>query len=112
MDSRFPKVLVGFCFSAVLAAAGLPVQANQYYTRGPKSLQSHQTSHRFTYANPFYQPRSTPKRLECKPNGQARCLTPKKQKLQLYTRQNTAMRRTKVHPYLRKIYKPKIYRTH
>lgn len=79
-----------------------------YYQRGSRVQNPHSVN-RFLYTNPQYKPRKPKPVRVCKQNGRALCLTPKKQKNQ-YTRPPNGVPIVKVHPYLQKVFKPKIVR--
>jgi hypothetical protein len=93
--------------SCVLAP---PARALSMYSRGAQAPYNTNSPNRFLYTNPFYQKRAAHPKPECKPNGLARCLNPKKPNPFMLTRQNPAMQKVSVHPYLRNIVKPPIQR--
>jgi hypothetical protein len=104
--ARLTLLLGGLLFMTLLPSTSSASSLN--YQRGSRVQNPHSVN-RFLYTNPQYKPRKPKPVKVCKQNGRALCLTPKKRNNN-YTRPPNGVPVVKVHPYLRKILKPKIVR--
>jgi hypothetical protein len=112
MERMLKNATAGFLLGMLLCLTITPSHAlSTYYTRGTGSALNQNQPQRFHYTDPFYNKRITPPKTECKALGQARCLTSNKKPNPYATnRKSPAAQKTKVHPYVRKVFKPSIQR--